>query len=265
MALYRAAFWTKNPCTTKNIPLAPKGLILHSVGCSQPSAQVFVNNWNRSNIQKAVHGFIDANTGVFWQTLPFNVKGWHCGGTGNSTHIGVEMCEPACIKYTTGARFTCSDYDTARACVKRTYDNAVQLYAELCEKYNLSPATILSHKEAHAKGIASNHGDPEHLWNGLGMSYTMDGFRQDVGKIIKRGTQPVTEPQENFKVRVSIDDLNIRKGPGTNYEIVRVCPPGSYTIVLTQTGKGSKAGWGLLKSYSTNKNGWISLDFAKKV
>ncbi len=29
-------------------------------------------------------------------------------------------------------------------------------------------------------GIASNHGDPEHLWQGLGMSYTMDGFRKDV-------------------------------------------------------------------------------------
>lgn len=26
------------------------------------------------------------------------------------------------------------------------------------------------------RGIASNHGDPEHLWNGLGMGYTLDGF-----------------------------------------------------------------------------------------
>ena len=29
--------------------------------------------------------------------------GWHGGGSSNNTHIGVEMCEPACIKYTGGA------------------------------------------------------------------------------------------------------------------------------------------------------------------
>ena len=51
----------------------------------------------------------------------------------------------------------------------------------LCKEYGLNPLTdIISHKEGHAKGIASNHGDPEHLWKGLGMSYTMDTFRQAV-------------------------------------------------------------------------------------
>ncbi len=39
---------------------------------------------------------------------------------------------------------------------------------------------IVSHREGHGRGIASNHGDPEHLWNGLGMGYTMDGFRKAV-------------------------------------------------------------------------------------
>ena len=39
---------------------------------------------------------------------------------------------------------------------------------------------IISHKEGCARGIASNHGDPEHLWNQLGTGYTMDGFRKAV-------------------------------------------------------------------------------------
>ncbi len=66
---------------------------------------------------------------------------------------------------------------------KRTYEAAVELFAMLCKQYNLNPTAdgvIISHREGHSRGIASNHGDPEHLWNGLGMGYTMDGFRKAV-------------------------------------------------------------------------------------
>lgn len=93
------------------------------------------------------------------------------------------MCEPSCIKYTGGSSFTCSDKATARAVAKRTYESAVELFAMLCKQYNLNPTAdgvIISHREGHSRGIASNHGDPEHLWNGLGMGYTMDGFRKAV-------------------------------------------------------------------------------------
>ena len=37
--------------------------MLHSVGCPQPSAQVFVNSWNSADKSACVHAFIDANTG----------------------------------------------------------------------------------------------------------------------------------------------------------------------------------------------------------
>ena len=156
--------------------------MLHSVGCPQPSASVFIKNWNKSTYNNAcVHGFIDANDGTVYQTLPWNHRGWHGGGSSNNTHIGVEMCEPACIKYTSGANFTCSDLASARAAAKRTYDSAVELFAMLCKKFNLDPLKdICSHKEGCVKGIASNHGDPEHLWTQLGMGYSMDSFRKAV-------------------------------------------------------------------------------------
>lgn len=161
--------------------------MLHSVGCPQPSAQVFVNSWNSADKSVCVHAFIDANTGDVYQTLPWEYRGWHCGsgpnGSGNNTHIGVEMCEPACIRYTGGARFTCSNVEEARAAVRRTYESAVQLFAELCERFRFDPladGVILSHEEGHKRGIASNHGDPVHLWNQLNMGYTMDGFRKAV-------------------------------------------------------------------------------------
>lgn len=182
------SFLTKNPCYTAGRKITVKGLMLHSVGCPQPKASVFINSWNSASYTAAcVHGFIDGNDGTVYQTLPWNHRGWHCGsgskGSGNNTHIGVEMCEPACIKYTGGSSFTCSDKTTAKAVAKRTYEAAVELFAMLCKQYNLNPiadGVIISHKEGHSRGIASNHGDPEHLWNGLGMSYTMDGFRKAV-------------------------------------------------------------------------------------
>ena len=176
---------TKNPCYLAGQTIQVKGLMLHSVGCSQPSASVFVRNWNTSTnvVQACVHGFIDANTGDVYQTLPWNHRGWHAGGSANNTHIGVEMCEPDCITYTKGASFTCSDTARAKAMVERTYKSAVELFAHLCNKYNLNPlaeGVILGHSEAYAKGLASNHADPEHLWKGLKLPYTMDGFRKDV-------------------------------------------------------------------------------------
>ena len=98
---------TKNPCYTAGRKIAVKGLMLHSVGCSQPKASVFISSWNSPSYGNAcVHGFIDGNDGTVYQTLPWNHRGWHCGsgskGSGNNTHIGVEMCEPACIRYTQG-------------------------------------------------------------------------------------------------------------------------------------------------------------------
>lgn len=101
------------------------------------------------------------------------------------------MCEPACIKYTSGASFTCSDTATAKAVAKRTYEATVELFAYLCDKYALDPTAdgvIISHKEGHARGVASNHGDPEHLWNQIGMGYTMDTFRKAVKAAMKSGS-----------------------------------------------------------------------------
>ncbi len=175
---------TQNPCYTAGRKITVKGLMLHSVGCAQPSASVFVKNWNRPTYTNAcVHGFIDAGDGTVYQTLPWDHRGWHAGGNANNTHIGVEMCEPGNIKYTTGANFTCADLTSARAAAKRTYDAAVELFAMLCEKFELNPlanGVILSHKEGHIRGVASNHGDPEHLWTQLGLPYTMDTFRKVV-------------------------------------------------------------------------------------
>lgn len=297
---------TKNDCYKKGRKIAVKGLMLHSVGVPQPSAKVFVNNWNRSGIDKCVHAFIDANDGKVYQTLPWDHRGWHAGSgktgiSANNTHIGVEMCEPSQIKYTSGSTFKIvGNKDNAIAMVKRTYKSAVELFAQLCVKYNLNPATdIVSHSEGAEKNIASNHGDPVHLWKQLNVGYTMDGFRQDVAAEIVKIKQsdspkeetpapesekpsnpipaPETEKPSNpipaptpeaekpllpFKVKVSVNNLRIRTGPGTNYAVTgRYTGAGIFTIVEVQNGTGSKTGWGKL----FKGDGWISLDYVTKL
>ena len=65
-----------------------------------------------------------------------------------------------------------------------------------------------------------------------------------------------------FLVKVSIRDLNIRKGPDTNYSRTgSYTGIGIFTIVDVQSGQGSNSGWGKLKSGA----GWISLDYTQKL
>ena len=75
--------------------------------------------------------------------------------------------------------------------------------------------------------------------------------------------QPVMEPETvPFLVRVSITDLNIRKGPGTDYSKVgQYTGKGVFTIMEVRSGQGSTTGWGRLKSGA----GWISLDYATRL
>ncbi|MBQ9702954.1 MAG: SPOR domain-containing protein [Clostridia bacterium] len=234
---------TKNPCYIAGRKITVKGLMLHSVGCPQPSAMVFVNNWNppANGREVCVHGFIDANTGEVYQTLPWDHRGWHGGGSSNNTHIGVEMCEPACIKYTGGSTFTCSDTATAKAAVKRTYEAAVELFAFLCKQYKLDPladGVIISHKEGHKRGIASNHGDPEHLWTQLKTGYTMDGFRKDVKAAMaeeEKPTAPAT-PKVLYRVQVgayrvkSNADAQLKKVKAAGFDTYMVQAGGLYKI-----------------------------------
>ena len=74
-------------------------------------------------------------------------------------------------------------------------------------------------------------------------------------------TSKTTTAEVPFLVKVSISDLNIRKGPGTDYaKTGQFTGRGVFTILEVKSGKGSTAGWGLLKSGA----GWISLDYAVK-
>ena len=169
------AFATKNRCCQVATPLTPHGIMLHSVGCAQPSAAVFARSFNQyqpGGQSVCVHAFAQAD-GTVYQTLPWEMRGWHCGGSANGTHIGIEMTEPS----------EGMTYAEAAEQIAGTYHTAVELFAALCKQYGLDPAqdgVIIGHAEGHRRGVASNHADPELLWRTYDMGYTMDGFRRDV-------------------------------------------------------------------------------------
>ena len=62
-----------------------------------------------------------------------------------------------------------------------------------------------------------------------------------------------------YLVRITISDLNYRKGPSTAYDSYGYIEPGIYTIVDEQDG------WGLLKAYADQRNGWIKLSYTTKL
>ena len=72
------------------------------------------------------------------------------------------------------------------------------------------------------------------------------------GKLTKKKTENAT----SYRVRVTVDALNIRDGAGVGHKVNgAITDKGVYTIVKT------KGNWGLLKSNA----GWICLDYTKKV
>ena len=211
------AFATKNRCYQIGAPLYPQGIMLHSIGCPQPNAAVMARSYNQyqpGGQSVCVHGFIQRD-GTYYHTLPYNLRAWHCGGSANQTHIGIEMTEPASIVYTGhGADWRDLDPAATEAHVRGTYAAAVELFAQLCTQYALDPledGVIISHAEGAARGIASAHADPTHLWRAFGL--TMDGFRADVAAKMAAGN---TDEEDNMVRYDSIDDV-----PGWAQDTVR--------------------------------------------
>ena len=228
-------------------------MYLHSIGCPCEKARNIINNENRPDAGAAVQAVIQPN-GEVWQGLPMYpetkkaMRNWHCGsgsnGSGNNTHVGVEMTEPATIKYTGGASWVeIGDGSNTKAVVLANYKNAVAYFALRCKQFGLDPlkdGVIISHKEGHDRGYASNHGDPEHIWSKFGL--TMDQFRKDVKTAMAGGTisvtgQPTTTDTGSQKVNAlngvvtvsytGTDGVNIRTAPTFGDNVVKVVTKGT--------------------------------------
>jgi len=199
---------TNNACYKAGRTIKPRGIMVHSTGANNPYLKRYVgpddgllgknqagNHWNQDKPdgrQVCVHAFIgklaDGSIATY-QTLPWNHRGWHAGGSANDTHIGFEICE---------------DGLTDTAYFSAVYKEAVELCVYLCKQYGLTDKDIIGHYEGYQKGIASNHGDPKNWFPKHGKS--MDTFRADVkaGLAAAEAPTPVTPtaPKKYYRVEV---------------------------------------------------------------
>ncbi len=201
MRLYKAML-THNDCYLRGRTIRPQGVMVHSTGANNPYLRRYVapddgrlgtpssRHWNQSGVGACVHAMIGkaADGSVCtYQTLPWNMRGWHCGRSGNDTHIAFEICE---------------DSLTDKGYFQATYQAAVELTAYLCKRFGLNPladGVVLCHSEGYARGIASNHADVLHWWRKFGVS--MDNFRRDVAEKMKGGERDLTEQEVRSIVR----------------------------------------------------------------
>ena len=201
-------FLTNNECYKVGRTITPKGIMVHSTGANNPNIKRYVgpddgllgvnqygNHWNverPGGRQVCVHAFIGKlkdGTIATYQTLPWNMRGWHGGGSSNDTHIGFEICEDG---------LTDASYFSA------VYKEAVEVCVYLCKQYELTEKDIICHSEGNKLGIASNHGDVMHWFPKHGKS--MDTFRAavKVGLAATEAPAPVTPttPKKYYRVQV---------------------------------------------------------------
>lgn len=243
---------TENAYFKEHEKIEPDGLVIQTLWRPQPSAKVLINNWNReSQTDICPHAFVDANSGDVYQVLPFDVKGKHSGTSLNSHTIGVIMCEPNNIKHEHGEAIIIGDRMRTLDTLYKTYQSAVELFADLCFEYGIDPiAGIFTYRKRN----------PEKLWKLFNMPTTINDFRADVLlKVAEKKTSAVKEVETKLQVRVDVPNLRIRTGPGREYESTgHYTGSGVFSISKVQNGSGSTNGWGELES----GEGWISLDYA---
>ena len=170
--------------------MKPVGIVVHSTGANNPNLCRYVdcpeqlginrygNHWNRADAQTLVHGAIgkDKNGRVaVVNTLPYTMAAWGVGGGKKGSynydptgHIQFEMLEDDLVS---------CDY------LAEVLAAAVEYCALLCREYGLTAESIVSHRETHALGYGSNHGDPENWLNRHGL--TMEDFRARVREKMK--------------------------------------------------------------------------------
>lgn len=213
---------------------SPKGPALHSLGCPQPSAPVLINTWQNDWSPYVTHYIIDA-TGIY-HCMPDNYKCWHLGSPGNSQYIGAEMTEPKEIQYTGGATFIVTDLAAARAHVTACYNNAVWLFAKLCRENGWDPSAIMTHGEITRQKLSNtDHVDPEHLWNGLGLGYSLLTFRRDVANEmgqLSAAPVPVTPAPSSqvYRIRKSWADVASQIGAYTNLDYAKAACKDGYRV-----------------------------------
>ncbi len=238
-----------------------KYLIYHYTGNSTDTAKANANYFANGNTRAAgAHYFVDATS--IYQSIDDLKTAWAVGGSKQSSYGGTMY--GTITNYNSISIEMCS---TNGAISEETQKNAVELGQYLMQKYDIPISRVYRHFDVNGKicpgwdGWTTYRGQSDSKWSAFKAALENKNITEDTAQ-----EMAFVSTETPFRVRVKIDDLNIRKGPGTNYSKRGIYTgKGVFTIVETATGKGSDKGWGLLKSYESARDGWISLDYCEVI
>lgn len=218
-----------------NTKITPTSITIHNtgnIGAAARNNHNYMKNCNQNGSRIASWHFTVDDKEIY-QAQSCNYKTFHAGNaTGNNTSIGIEIC-------------MFNDKEKQ----KKAYDNAIELVKILLKYYGWTVDKVKRHKDWSGKHC------PAWLIEGK-FGYTWDWFKKQV--VSNKPAPSVSNSNDAFVVKVTVDSLNVRKGPGTSYAVVTSIKKGeAYTIVEVN---GS---WGLLKS----KVGWINIssNYVKRI
>lgn len=179
---------TSNGAYQAGRKINPQGCVNHSVGCAQPSVDVFFNLMNKSSAGWGVNallGDFHKGDGRILVVLPLDARPWGCGsgskGSWNNTKVQWEVCEPAGHTYAGGTMIA---YNVAKNQVyfDRMWKMLVAWNVYLVKKFGYDINGISDHAESYRAGYGSNHSDMGQWLPKHGKS--MDALRQEVQAIL---------------------------------------------------------------------------------
>lgn len=144
----------------------------------------YSNDWNRSGKEVAVHAFVGelANGSLaVCQTLDWTMPCWGAGSGKNGSYNGCYNGKPKEPLYIQFEMIEDEKTATDHTYCKNVTDLAIELCADLMKLFpTIKLENVVSHKEAHARGYATDHGDPESWWKRHSTGMDMATFRGKV-------------------------------------------------------------------------------------
>lgn len=260
-------FLTPNKYSRPQIPLKEvKKIAVHYVGNPNTSALA-----NRNYFENCKEGgryvsshYIVGLRGEVIQCIPTDE--WsYCTNQANGYSVSIEVCHPKA-----DGIFNDS-----------TYVSLCELCAMLLKKFNLTTDDLIRHYDV-TKKTCPLHWTPTKYQSNAVATGRWNRFKQDVqavmdgGKVTRNNTVDITEASikgnntkptiptyTKFPYQVKVIDtdksgLNVRSGAGAYYPIVTTVKYGEIYTIVDEKIVGNST-WGLLKSYSTKRNGWINV------
>ena len=217
---------------------AVKYIVIHYTGVSGDTARAEGNYFAKSNTRSAgAHYFVDRSGNVV-ESIPMTLVAWSVGGL-YTTKNGAGSYYKRCTNANSVSIELC---DIVKHYPSNTQIKAVKDLVAYIKKKCPNAKTIIRHWDVNGKACParmSGKGNAE--WSKFKNAIT--------------NTKTATK-SKGYLVKVDVDNLIVRTGPGLKYKSVAILKRGEvYTIV------DSSSGWGKLKSGA----GWVKLSYTQRI